>query len=152
MKFKTRLFAILWLAGMAGVLSFLLVDLSALLANLPGAAGASTPFPPFVLKLLSTIQTTVLLSIAVLVGVALAQRVGLSSPAAEALAGGGNLVAALKPQIVPGLIGGLAGGIAIPMAWLLWKAFLPPIFVARADERNRSLPFPTRLLCGGIAE
>jgi len=152
MKFKTRLFAILWIAGMAGVLSFLLVDLSALLANLPGAAGAGMPFPPFVLKLLSTIQTTVLLSIAVLIGVALAHRVGLSSPAAEALAGGENLVAALKPQIVPGLIGGLAGGIAIPLAWLLWKPFLPPAFVTRAVQLNRSLPFPTRLLYGGITE
>ena len=99
MKFKTRLFAILWIAGMAGVLSFLLVDLSALLANLPEAAGGSMPFPPFVLKLLSIIQTTVLLSIAVLVGVALAHKVGLSSPAAEALAGGGNLVAALSDKL-----------------------------------------------------
>src|SRR3989442_12292084 len=116
MKFKTRLFAILWIAGMAGLGSFLLVDLSALLANLPDAAGASMPFPPFVLKLLSIVQTTVLLSVAVLVGVALAHKVGLSSPAAEALAAGGNLVAALKRQIIPGLIGGLAGGIAIP--WL----------------------------------
>ena len=152
MEFKTRLFVILWIAGMAGVLSFLLVDLSALLANLPDAAGASMPFPPFVLKLLSIIQTTVLLSIAVLVGVALAQRVGLSSPAAEALAGGGNLVAALKSQIVPGLIGGLTGGIAIPVAWLLWKPFLPPTFVTRAEQLNRSLPFSTRLLYGGITE
>jgi membrane protease YdiL (CAAX protease family) len=152
MKFKTRVFAILWIAGTVGVLSFLLVDLSALLANLPGAAGAGLPFPPFVLKLLSTIQTTVILSIAVLLGVALAHRVGLSSPAAEALAGGGNLVAALKAQIVPGLIGGLAGGIAIPLAWLLWKPFLPPAFVMRAVQLNRALPFPTRVLYGGITE
>jgi hypothetical protein len=152
MKLKTRLFTILWIAGVAGVLSFLLVDLSALLANLPGAVGASLPFPPFVLKLLSTIQTTVLLSLAVLIGVALAHRVGLSSPAAEALAGGGNLVAALKPQIVPGLIGGLTGGIAILVAWLLWKPLLPSTFVTRAEQLNRSLPFPTRLLYGGITE
>ena len=152
MKFKTRLFAILWIAGTAGVLSFLLVDLSALLANLPDAARAGMPFPPFVLKLLSVMQTTVILSIAVLVGVALAHRVGLSSPAAEALAGGENVVAALKPQIVPGLIGGLAAGIAIPLAWLLWKPFLSPTFVTRAERLNRFLPFPTRLLYGGITE
>jgi hypothetical protein len=151
-RFKTRLFAILWIAGTAGVLSFLLVDLSALLANLPEAARAGMPFPPFVLKLLSVMQTTVILSIAVLVGVALAHRVGLSSPAAEALASGGNVVAALKPQIVPGLIGGLAAGNAIPLAWLLWKPFLSPTFVTRAERLNRFLPFPTRLLYGGITE
>lgn len=152
MKFKTKLFAILWIAGMAGVLSFLLVDLSALLANLPAAAGAGMPFPLFVLKLLSTIQTTVLLSVAILVGVALAGSVGLSSPAAEAFAAGRDVAAALRPQIVPGLIGGLAGGIAIPLAWFLWKPFLPPTFVSRAEQLSRSLPYPTRLLYGGITE
>ncbi|HXD31663.1 MAG TPA: CPBP family intramembrane glutamic endopeptidase [Pyrinomonadaceae bacterium] len=152
MKFKTRLFVILWIAGMAGVLSFLLVDLSAFLASLPVTAGTSLPFPPLVLKLLSIIQTTILLSIAVLVGVVLAHRVGLSSPAAEAAAGRRNLVAAFKPQIVPGLVGGLAGGIAIPLTWLLWRPFLPPTFVTRAEQLNRSLPFPTRLLYGGLTE
>jgi len=35
MSFKTRLFIILWLAGLAGVLSFLLVDLDALIKILP---------------------------------------------------------------------------------------------------------------------
>jgi len=152
MKFKTRLFVILWLAGMAGVLSFLLVDLSALLANLPVTAQTEMPFPLFVAKLLSIIQTTVLLSIAVLLGVALAQRVGLSSPVAEAFAGRGNLLAAFKPQIVPGLIGGLVGGIAIPLTWLWWIPYLPATFVTRAERLNRSLPFPTRLLYGGIVE
>jgi hypothetical protein len=61
-------------------------------------------------------------------------------------------VAALEAQIVPGLIGGLAGGIAISPGWLLWKPFLPPTFVTRAEQLNRSLPFPTRLLFGGITE
>src|SRR5437762_559700 len=152
MKFKTRLFLILWIAGMAGVLSILLIDLSALLANLPVAAGASMPFPPLMAKLLSVLQTTVLLTIAVLVGVALAPKVGLSSPGAEAVAAGGNPFAVLKPQIVPALIGGFVAGVAIVLAWLLWKPFLPAIFVIRAERLNRSLPFPTRLLYGGITE
>ena len=34
MNFKTRLFVILWVAGVVGVLSFLLVDLKALLSRL----------------------------------------------------------------------------------------------------------------------
>jgi hypothetical protein len=151
-NFKTRLFLILWIAGFAGVLSFFLVDLSALLANLPVTEGTSLPFSPFVLKLLSTIQTSILLSVAVFVGVALASRVGLSSPAAEAAAGRGNIASALKPQIAPGLTGGLAGGVAIISSWLLWKPFLPVEFVTRAERLNKSLPFPTRLLYGGIIE
>jgi hypothetical protein len=152
MKFKTRLFVILWLAGVVGVLSFLLVDLSALLANLPVAADAPIPFPPLVLKLLSVIQTSVIVSVAVIVGVALADKVGLSSPAAEAAAGRGNVWAALKPQVVPGVIGGVAGGIVVLATWLLWIPSLPAAFVTRAEALNKSLPFPTRVLYGGIVE
>jgi len=152
MNFKTRLFLILWIAGLAGVLSFLLVDLSALLANLPVTAGTGLPFSPLLLKLLSMIQTSILLSVAVFVGVALASRVGLSSPAAEAAAGKGNIASALTPQIAPGVTGGLAGGVAIISTWLLWKPFLPVEFVTRAEGLNKSLPFPTRLLYGGIIE
>jgi len=59
---------------------------------------------------------------------------------------------ALKPQIVPGLIGGLVAGITILLAWLLWIPLLPPIFVTRAEQLNKSLPFVTRLLYGGIVE
>lgn len=152
MNFKTRLFLILWIAGLAGVLSFLLVDLSALLKNLPVTAGTPTPFSPLALKLLSIVQTSVLLSVAVFVGVGLASRVGLSSPAAEAVAGRRNIASALKPQIAPGLVGGSVGGVAIISAWLLWKPFLPVEFVTRAERLNKSLPFLTRLLYGGIIE
>ena len=152
MNFKTRLFVILWMAGLAGILSFLLVDLSALLAYLPVTSGAEMPFPPLILKLLSIIQSTILLSVAVLVGVSLASRVGLLAPATEAAARGENFGAALKPQIVPGLAGGLLGGIVIILSWVLWKPFLPPEFVTRAEQLNKFLPFPTRLLYGGVTE
>ena len=81
---RTKLFAIVWLAGMAGVLSVLLIDLSAVLANLPAAAGSEMPFNPLLIKLLSIVQSTILLSIAVFIGFQLAHRVGLSAPAAEA--------------------------------------------------------------------
>src|SRR5436309_1761808 len=86
MSFKTRLFVILWLAGMAGVLSFLLVDLSKLIEILPVPAGTQLPSSIWVLKLLTLIQPTILLSLAVFVGVLLASKIGLSSPVAEAIA------------------------------------------------------------------
>jgi membrane protease YdiL (CAAX protease family) len=152
MNFKTRLFIILWLAGFAGVLSFLLVDLSALLTQMPVPAGTKIPPIP-VLKVLSLIQGTVLLSIAVLIGTVLAPKVGLSSPVAEAAAGNGQqLGSVLKPQIIPALIGGLAGGTGIILVWFLLKPFLPPEFVARSAELNKLLPLPTRLLYGGCTE
>ena len=152
MRFKTRLFVILWLIGFTGVLSFLLVDLSALVASLPIPAGTEIPSITPAIKILSLIQPIVLLSLAVLVGVALASKVGLSAPAAEAAASGERFVSALKPQIVPGTVGGLAGGIAIVLTSLLWKPFLTPEVVARITELGRFVPFPTRLLYGGITE
>ncbi|HSD47077.1 MAG TPA: hypothetical protein VLB87_10645, partial [Pyrinomonadaceae bacterium] len=118
MNFKTRLFIILWCAGVVGILSFLLVDLSAFLRVLPLPAGTAVPQITPALKLLSLIQPAVLLSVAVLLGIVLAPKVGLSAPVAEAAAGNGpQLARALQPQIVPGLIGGLAGGVGIVLNW-----------------------------------
>lgn len=152
MNDKTKLFLILWLAGLAGVFSFLLVDLSALLSILPLPSGTKIPPITPALKLLSIIQPLVVLSLAVFVGVALASKVGLSSPVAEAAASGREIGSALKPQIVPGLIGGLAGGLSIVLSASLVKLFLSPDAVARITELGRHVPLATRLLYGGVTE
>lgn len=152
MNFKTRLFVILWLAGLAGVLSLLLVDLDALIAILPVPARTEIPTITPALKLLSLVQPAVILAVAVLVGVVLASKVGLSSPVAEAAAGGGNLVSAFKPQINPGIVGGLAGGVSLILIATMLKPFLSPEVLARLGEYGKVLPLPTRLLSGGIME
>src|SRR6266566_6277755 len=72
MTFKMKLFAILWLAGMVGVLSILLIDLSAVIASLPVRAGTKIPPITPALKLLTLVQPGILLILAVLLGVALA--------------------------------------------------------------------------------
>jgi len=149
---KTKLFIILWLAGMAGVLSLLLVDFNALLQNLPLPEGTEIPIFTPALKLLSLIQPAVIMSLAVLAGVALAGKVGLRAPAAEAIASGGKLGAALKPQIIPGILGGLGGGIAIILIASTSKWFLPTETIARITELGKHLPLPTRLLYGGVTE
>ena len=152
MRFKTRLFVILWLAGLAGVLSLLLLDVNALIKILPIPAGTEVPTFTPALKLLSLIQPAVLLAVAVLVGVALASKVGLSSPVAEAAASGGDWVSAFKPQIIPGIVGGLAGGISLVLIAAVLKPFLSPEVLARLGEYGKVLPLPTRLLYGGIIE
>lgn len=152
MTFKTKLFVILWLEGMAGVLSFLLVDLSKVLASITLPAGTQLPSSIWALKLLSLIQPTILLSLAVFVGVALASKVRLSAPVAEAAAANRQLSLVFKPQVVPGLIGGLTGGVAILLIWILCKPFLPPTFVTRSLRFGNLLPLPTRLLYGGFTE
>ena len=149
---RTKLFAILWLAGMAGVLSVLLIDLSAVFANLPANAELKLPFHPVIIKLLSIVQTAILLSIAIFIGVRLAALVGLSAPAAEALARGNSFISALKPQVLPGLIAGFTAGVVILSSYLLFRPILPPVFVTRAERLNSSMPLLTRLLYGGITE
>lgn len=138
---------------MAGVLSFLLVDLSAVIAALPQPPGEQIELPPpALLKLVSIIQPAVLLTLAVLVGVWLAERVGLHAPAAEAAARGIGFFEKLKPQIVPGVLAGLASGIAIVLTWIVAKPFLSTEFVSRAQEFNKFIPAAVRLLYGGFTE
>ena len=152
MNFKTRLFLILFLPGMAGVASFLLIDLSGLVALVPVQPGSEVPTITPLLKIVSLIQPTVLLAAAVLIGIALAHKVGLSAPLAESLGAGGQSVAALRSQWVPGLLGGLVGMLCI----VLTAAVFTPFFMAETLERirefNKLVPIPTRLLYGGITE
>ncbi len=154
MATNTRLFLVLWLAGMAGVLSFLLVDLSALIAAFPLPEGTAAPeLPsPAVLKLVSMIQPAILVSLAVLIGIWLSPQIGLDAPVARAFAERRSIVPALRPQIFPGIIWGLASGLAIVAVWILSKPFLPPPFLSRVDEFNKLLPHAVRILYGGFTE
>jgi len=152
MRFKPRLFLILWLSGLTGVFSLLFIDLNALIAILPLPAGTEVPAITPALRLLSLIQPAIILSAAVLVGVLLASKVGLSSPVAEAAARGDDSVSALRPQIIPGIVGGLAGGVSIVLIATALKPLLSPEVLARLGEFGNILPLPTRLLSGGIME
>jgi hypothetical protein len=153
MSYKTRLFWILWAAGFAGVLSFLLVDLSALIASLPQPPGEPVELPPpALLKLVSIIQPAVIMTLAVLAGVFLAERVGLHSPAAEAAARGEKFFPGLKPQILPGVLAGLASGVAIVLTWVIARPFFTAEFIARAEAFNTFIPAAVRLLYGGFTE
>ena len=151
MTYRTKLFVILLLAGFAGILSLLLLDLSAVLAIVPPPEGTKLP-SPWLLKLLSLIQPTVLLALAVFAGISLAPKVKLSAPAFEALARGKSFFAALKPQIIPGVIAGLIAAVVIVLSWAFLRPLMPAQFVTRAEAFNRLAPLPMRLLYGGITE
>ena len=150
-SFKTRLFLILLLSGFVGVLSFLLVDLSAIIALVPVSPGSEALTMPMI-KLLGLIQPTVLLAVAVLIGIALAPKVGLSAPFAECLAGGGQCFPALKPQLMPGLVGALVGALLIILTSLVFRPFFMNETIERIREFGTFVPIPTRLLYGGITE
>ena len=137
---KNRVFLILFLLRFMGVASLLLIDVSAIVALLPGTIRDIPTITP-ALKLLSLVQPTLILVVAVLIGVALAPRVGLSAPAAEALAAGSNIFTSLRSQLAPGVLGGLAGGIYIVLISLLTKPFLSAVVVDRIGKFSRVLPF-----------
>ncbi len=103
-------------------------------------------------KLVSLIQPTIFLTIAVAAGCWLAERVGLHAPAAEACAAGEGFVEKLKPQLVPGVIAGLLSGVAITFSWVAAKPFFSDEFIARAQEFNKFMPHITRFLYGGFTE
>lgn len=146
---KRRLFLILFLLGFAGVLSILLIDLSALAALIPAAD--PPPITPAI-KILSLIQPAVLVGVAVLIGVALAPKIGLSAPAAEALAAGEQVLPALRPQLIPGVLGGVIGALAILVTHAVFKPLLTTETVERISRFGSLLPIPTRLLYGGLTE
>jgi hypothetical protein len=153
MSTKTRLFWILWVPGMLGVLSFLLVDLHQLIATLPQPEGEPFEMPrPALLKLASVAQPAILMTLAVAIGVWLADKIGLHSPAAEAAAAREPIMPKLAPQIVPGVLAGIATGAAIITTWVVAKPFLTEQFIKKAEEFNNLLPFAVRILYGGIVE
>ena len=146
---KRRLFLILFLLGFAGVLSILLIDLSALAALIPAAD--PPPITPAI-KILSLIQPAVLVGVAVLIGLALASKIGLSAPAAEALAAGEQVLPALRPQLIPGVLGGVIGALAILVTHAVFKPLLTTETVERISRFGSLITIPTRLLYGGLTE
>ena len=149
-----RLFLILWLAGLAGVLSLLLVDVQAVIKALPLPEGTPPPDlpPPALLKLATITQPAVLMSIAVVIGMWLAPKVGLHAPGAEAFAHSRPVWPELKPQFLPGVVAGLACGVAIIAVWIAAKPFMGVEFVERAQEFNKFVPHSVRVLYGGFTE
>ncbi len=99
-----------------------------------------------VLQIVSALQSLVLVLIAALVGATLAPRTGLSSPAIQALVGGGNVREAMRPQVVPGLLGGAAGALIL----VVFHAFAPESL--QAIQPATPLPLVVRVLYGGITE
>lgn len=104
------------------------------------------------IKILSLIQPTLLLTLAVFVGANLAPKVGLSAPLAAAISTSGSWAIAIAPQLVPGLIGGIVGGITLSLISIWWKAFLPLDFLTKGEALSQSTPLLTRILYGGITE
>jgi hypothetical protein len=150
---KRRLFLVLFLAGFAGVVTILLLDFGAVAALLPMPAESLPRITPAI-KLLSLVQPAVLLAIAVLIGVVLAPKVGLSAPVAESIAAAAvsRVASALRPQLLPGVLGSLVGAASVILSAAVLKPFISAEILARISQFTGLLPLPMRFLYGGITE
>jgi hypothetical protein len=137
------MFGVLLTAGLVGTLAALPFLLAMVAANPRFAARPAPPLPVLVLGTLA--QSTVLLTIAVGVGLVLAHRVGLRIPLLQAWLAGGPPVRAAG-LLIPALLWGLAAGVALVFAEvLLFARDLPLEF-----HPLLSIPFWKRLLAGVV--
>jgi len=120
--------------------------------NIPVPEDEKLSIPLWGFKLLSLIQPTILLSVAVLIGVTLAHKVGLSAPLAEAVSNGTSIRQAIQPQVLPGISGGLLGSMVLIAIDFFVKPLLSSDFVMKAEELANNTSFLTRILYGGLTE
>ena len=93
------------------------------------------------------IQPTVLMLLAIALGLWAAPKVGLDAPAVRAWAERRPILPALAPQLAPAALGGLAMAIMLVGFWWVVRAqaFAAPVIALE-------MPLATKLLYGGIVE
>ncbi len=135
------------LLTLAGLLSLILFPVETLIS------GAALPAPIWVMRLGILIQPAILLGIALMVGFALAPKLGLRAPAVAAFACGEQIWPILRHQLLPAsLVAAVVAGIL-----LMFHEMIVPQIAQLANPDSASLlkigmPPVTRLLYGGIAE
>lgn len=133
-------------AGLAGVLSLLLVPFE----TIAPVAG----FSPLALRAVAIIQPAVLTVLFVLVGNALAPRVGLGAPLVEALTDGKPWLPVLARQARPAA----AGAVAVALILTAYSLVLVPSMIKESESEAfarfvaNGPPLATKVLFGGITE
>ena len=137
---RLRCGVLLWSAGVLGAVAVTVGVLPQLTTQV------ALPAPLWLITLASFFQSSLLIALAVWSGVALTPTVGLRAPAFEAVATGGSVATALKPQVLPGLVAGLLGGL------LLFASLrLSPAPISALAQRFNP-PLFARILYGGLTE
>lgn len=141
-------FGALFALGFVGVLALALTTVS----QLDGTAGLPD-VPISVLLAAVVVQSSVLLSIAVLVGLYAAPRVGFRSHVLDRVTDGRPILARLRSELRPAIALGLAAGVAIVLAEVV-LAPTPAVAEGTAEVTVGSLlaSVPLRFLYGGITE
>ncbi|WP_313918065.1 CPBP family intramembrane glutamic endopeptidase [Tahibacter sp.] len=137
-----RVGTLLWLLAMSGVVALTVIVLPQVIARLPQRVPLGLPLAAAA----SLVQNALIVAAAVWLGIALGRPLGLSAPALEAAASGGDIVRALKPQLAPALLGGVAAGGLLLLA-IRWT----PAALVDAG-RGLEIPLLVRILYGGVTE
>lgn len=135
---RGRMWWRLALLGFLGTLSLALIPLDGF---------GPLPFDPALMRLLVVVQPTVLMLLAVLLGLWAAPKVGLDAPAVRAWAERRPILPALGPQLAPAAWAGLAMAVMLVGFWWVVRAqaFAAPVIALE-------MPLATKLLYGGIVE
>lgn len=137
---KVALFFALLALGLLGIVSLLWQPL-------PMLDGVDLPFSESVVRLLVLVQPTILLIVAVLVGVNVAPLVGLQAPLIQAMLNRQPLGDVWRRQIPAALTIGAIGAIVLTLFGWYQTATVPDIVATAGDT-----PILVRLLYGGITE
>lgn len=138
-----RIFRTLLLGGLIGALAvfpFVLTTQPALLDQVP--------FPLPVIVLISMVQTTITLSVAIFAGLFLAKRVGFEMPLIKRLSYGTLPPTKIKSAFISNAPIGLAVGVAIILGDWIGSQFIPPIVAPNVALWRGAIA----ILYGGIVE
>ena len=138
---RLRLFFYMWIAGMLGVVALTVTVVPQLVADM------ALPVATWVVMLVSSVQSALLVALAVWLGVVLAPKVGLRATVFEAAVNSGSITLALRPQLLPGLVAGVLGGVGL----FAIGGYASPAVLANADQQF-TVPLIARVLYGGITE
>jgi membrane protease YdiL (CAAX protease family) len=141
-KFK---YLVLFLLGFIGILSSV-----SLIPQLTSLSPEPLPMSVFWVKVISVVQTSVLLLVMVLIGGVFAKRVNLTTSIIDRLCGVSTNLPKLFDILVPAIFGGVIGGFCLLVFFYFMANFLPMDFL-QASERFIP-PWHTRLFYGGITE
>lgn len=139
---RRRLFMWLWCAGLPGIVAVLYFVVPSMFGSRP------PPAPLWVLLLVAGLQSCAILALAVWTGVVLAPTLGLRAPALQALAASQPGLAALRPQLLPGVLGGLLGAASL----VVIVHYAPPSLSAATQGKIAPFHIAARVLYGGVTE
>lgn len=137
---KWKISALLVLAALPGVVATSWLALPLLVDP------SKISVPIETLQFATALQSMFLVSAAALIGASVAPKVGLFSPVISAIAGSGNVLDALRPQLLPGFVGGCIGASVIVGFYAFASG---PVLALQLDS---PLPLVVRVLYGGITE